>query len=346
MCFTGLQDMGFILEPSSLAAAVSLSALSQAQPGPLAAADGLWASSTVKHHRAALFACSAGATSASLAGLVSASLQGMVLELSAMTPAGAISEPVSAAAADFMYRAELQAAAAAVAAPASGRARAVCAASLACSGRDAYTLRLAGSSVLGCMAQAVAALQQAVSHKGVQKVWPKSRSSCVFTHHTLQLRLGHTAQALCLAAKAVHDASRLAQLCRHGPSASIHAHVHCGPMTTALQSYHQPASLMQVHVRSYGAFPHHSPSSAASHTAQSALWAMLRVAASEAPGPAWLALDQSALAAEASGPAAEANLHGVLAEAGSVSVARMQRWQPPSSHHHAAFGVTGQVRFL
>lgn len=94
---------------------------------------------------------------------------------------------------------------------------------------------------------------------------------------------------------------------------------------------------VQVHASFSGAFASQACNLAQTrhHQAASAMWAMLRVAKSEAPGVSWSALDQDSTAVKASGAACEANLHGVRATAGAVSVARLQRQLPQHKHHKA-----------
>ena len=90
--------------------------------------------------------------------------------------------------------------------------------------------------------------------------------------------------------------------------------------------------MVQVHARSSGAFASQSCCPPSSKPMSTALWAMLRVARSEAPGTQWSALDTDVMAVRASSPAQEANLQGVCASAGTLTAARLQRQLQPQQH--------------
>ena len=124
--------------------------LSQPGSASLAAAEALHGSSTDPAPSSALFACAAGPSAAALHGLISASLLGIVTAGDARPAAGS----PSTGAGDFTYSAEMQAAELAVGAEAVSRAP-----RLQVSGKLSRVLKLHSSNLVGCMAQAVGALQ-------------------------------------------------------------------------------------------------------------------------------------------------------------------------------------------
>ena len=135
-------------------AALSLGGMTQPGSASLAAAEALHGSSTEPAPSSALFACAAGPSAAALHGLIPASLLGIVTAGDARPAAGS----PSTGAGDFTYSAEMQAAEPAVGAAAvSGAPR------LHVSGKLGRVLKLHSSSLVGCMAQAVGALQHAAA---------------------------------------------------------------------------------------------------------------------------------------------------------------------------------------
>lgn len=163
-----MQALGFFLDPSSLEAATTMSSLSQPRLTHLSAADALYSSSIRDAAgSAALYAHSRSPFAAALQGPTSVRLLGLVrddkLSLAADRQEAAASEL------SIMYSAELQAAELANWGPghhAAGSGRLT----LRSSGQQARTWKLHSSSLLGCMAQVMGALQQINTSSSTRKV--------------------------------------------------------------------------------------------------------------------------------------------------------------------------------